>query len=254
MIIMMLMFTTKIATMITITIMVMLIRINMIEGNALPLLVWLSPSFPVGAFAYSHALEWAVESGDVSDLESCKAWIADLLEYGSGRTDSILLAHAWHAAVKKDGSAILELAELALALQPSAERHLETVTQGNAFLTASAAAWPSEKLYFLRQHVTGDVAYPIAVGVAASGFKIRLQNTLESFLLGFVANLVSSVIRLGPLGQTNGQKVIAHSLELVCRVAEEAAHSKLTDIGNSAFRSDIASLRHETQYTRLFRS
>ncbi len=240
--------------MVMVMVMVTLIRINMIEGNALPLLVWLSPSFPVGAFAYSHALEWAVESGDVSDLESCKAWIADLLEYGSGRTDSILLAHAWHAAIKQDGSALQELAELALALQPSSERHLETVTQGNAFLTASVAAWPSEKLDFLRRYVTGDIAYPIAVGVAASGFKIPLQNTLESFLLGFVTNLVSSVIRLGPLGQTNGQKVIANLLQLVCRVAEEAARSKLADIGNAAFRSDIASLRHETQYTRLFRS
>jgi urease accessory protein len=208
----------------------------------------------VGSFAYSHALEWAVESGDVSDLESCKAWIADLLEYGSGRTDSILLARAWHAAISEEGSALQALAEFALALQPSAERHLETITQGNAFLTASSAAWPSEKLAFLKQHVAGDIPYPIAVGVAAAGFRIPLQNTLESFLLGFVTNLVSSVIRLGPLGQTNGQKVIAHSLQLVCRVAQESVHSKLSDIGNSAFRSDIASLRHETQYTRLFRS
>jgi urease accessory protein len=208
----------------------------------------------VGAFAYSHALEWAVESGDVSDLESCKAWIADLLEYGSGRTDSILLAQAWQAAIKKDENALQELAELALALQPSAERYLETVTQGNAFLTASNASWTSESLAFLRQHVTGDIAYPIAVGVAAAGFKIPVETTLESFLLAFVTNLVSSVIRLGPLGQTNGQKVIAHSLPMVCRVAQETAHSNLCDIGNSAFRSDIASLRHETQYTRLFRS
>ena len=242
----------KIATMITP--MIMSIRKNMIEGSALPLLVWLSPSFPVGAFAYSHALEWAVESGDVSDFESCKAWIADLVEFGSGRTDSIVLSHAWHAATNNNESALQELAELALALQPSAERHLETVTQGNAFLTTSLAAWPSEKLNFLRQYVTGNIAYPIAIGVAASGFKIALQNTLEYFLLGFVTNLVSSVIRLGPLGQTNGQKVIAQSLPLVCRVAKEAAHSNLSDIGSSVFRSDTASLLHETQYSRLFRS
>jgi urease accessory protein len=226
----------------------------MIEGNALPLLVWLSPSFPVGAFAYSHALEWAVEAGDVSDLESCKTWIADLLEYGSGRTDSILLAQAWQAAIRKDESALQELAELTLALQPSAERYLETVTQGNAFITASNASWTSESLAFLRQYVKGDIAYPIAVGVAAAGFKIPVETTLESFLLAFVINLVSSVIRLGPLGQTNGQKVIAHSLQMVRRVAQEAAHANIGDIGNSAFRSDIASLRHETQYTRLFRS
>ena len=240
--------------MIMVTITDIRIRTSMIEGNALPLLVWLSPSFPVGAFAYSHALEWAVEAGDVSDLESCKAWVADLLEYGSGRTDSILLAQAWQAAIKKDENALQELAELALALQPSAERYLETVTQGNAFLTASNASWTSESLAFLRQHVTGDIAYPIAVGVAAAGFKIPVETTLESVLLAFVTNLVSSVIRLGPLGQTNGQKVIAHSLPMVCRVAQETAHSNLCDIGNSAFRSDIASLRHETQYTRLFRS
>lgn len=236
------------------TVMDIRIRISMIEGNALPLLVWLSPSFPVGAFAYSHALEWAVESGDVSDLESCKAWIADLLEYGSGRTDGVLLAHAWYASINNDKSALQELAELALALQPSAERHLETVTQGNAFIVASLSAWPSKKLDFLRQHVSGDIAYPIAVGVAAAGFNIPLQNTLESFLLGSVTNLVSSIIRLGPLGQSNGQKVIANLLQMVCSVAQEAAQSNLNDIGSSAFKSDIASLRHETQYTRLFRS
>ena len=236
------------------TVMDIRIRISMIEGNALPLLVWLSPSFPVGAFAYSHALEWAVESGDVSDLESCKAWIADLLEYGSGRTDGVLLAHAWYASINNDKSALQELAELALALQPSAERHLETVTQGNAFLVASISAWPSKKLDLLRQQVSGDIDYPIAVGVAAAGFNIPLQNTLESFLLGFVTNLVSSIIRLGPLGQTNGQKVISYLLQMVCSVAQEAAQSNLNDIGSSAFKSDIASLRHETQYTRLFRS
>jgi len=226
----------------------------MIDGSILPLLIWLSPSFPVGAFAYSHALEWVVESGDIYDLESCKMWLADLLEFGSGRTDAILLAHAWHSAIKKDKNAIKDLAELAIALQPSAERHLETVTQGNAFLTASLSAWPSDKIDFLRQSVKGDIPYPIAIGVAAAGFNLPLQHTLESFLLSFVNNLVSSIIRLGPLGQTNGQKVIAHSLPLLCRIAQEATCLNLSDIGNSVFRSDIASLRHETQYTRLFRS
>jgi urease accessory protein len=255
---------TRIATMITImatpmairttTPMGTAIRISMTEGTALPLLVWLSPSFPVGAFAYSHGLEWAVEAGDLSDAGSCQAWMADILEFGSGRTDAILLAHAWRAVMAGDRVSLGEVAELAIALQPSAERHLEASAQGNAFMTAARAAWPSEALEFLRHAHSGDVAYPIAVGVAAAGFAMPLHAVLEGFLLGFVTNLVSSAVRLGPIGQTDGQRIIAFLVDPVRRIALEAMAASLDDLGSSAFRSDLASLRHETQYTRLFRS
>ena len=226
------------------------IRTSMTEGTALPLLVWLSPSFPVGAFAYSHGLEWAVEAGDLYDAASCQAWMADILEYGSGRTDAILLAHAFRAVIELDDGKLGEVAELAIALQPSAERHLEASAQGNAFMTAARAA----SLEFLSSSYQGDVAYPIAVGVAAAGFAMPLHAVLDAFLLGFVANLVSSAVRLGPIGQTDGQRIIASLVPLVRRIATEAMTASLDDLGSSAFRSDLASLRHETQYTRLFRS
>ncbi len=229
-------------------------RISMTEGAALPLLVWLSPSFPVGAFAYSHGLEWAVEAGDVTDAKSCQAWIADLLGYGSGRTDSILLAEAWRAVMASDEGALRNIAELAVALQPSAERHLEATAQGNAFMTASRAAWPSEALSFLTRAYDGDVVYPVAVGVAGAGFSMPLAAVLDAFLLGFVTNLVSSAVRLGPIGQTDGQRTIASLLPLVRNVARETESASLDDLGSSVFRSDIATLCHETQYTRLFRS
>lgn len=229
-------------------------RTSMTDGAALPLLVWLSPSFPVGAFAYSHGLEWAVEAGDLSDAASCQAWMADILEYGSGRTDAILLAHAFRATIERDDGKLGEVAELAIALQPSAERHLEASAQGNAFMTAARAAWPSQSLEFLGHSYQGDVAYPVAVGVAAAGFAMPLHAVLDAFLLGFVANLVSSAVRLGPIGQTDGQRIIASLVPLVRRIATEAMTASLDDLGSSAFRSDLASLRHETQYTRLFRS
>ena len=256
------MFMMKIAitamTMITATRMVIrmdtVIRTSMTEGAGLPLLVWLSPSFPVGAFAYSHGLEWAVEAGDLSDAASCQAWMADILEFGSGRTDAILLAHAFRAVLELDDGKLGEVAELAIALQPSAERHLEASAQGNAFMTAARAAWPSPSLEFLSRAYHGDVAYPIAVGVAAAGFAMPLHAVLDAFLLGFVANLVSSAVRLGPIGQTDGQRIIASLVPLVRRIASEAMTASLDDLGSSAFRSDLASLRHETQYTRLFRS
>ena len=116
---------------------------SMAENGALPLFVWLSPAFPVGAFAYSHGLEWAVELGQVNDAAGAQAWIYDLLREGSGRNDAILLAAAHRAVMAGDEKALTEVAELAVALQPSRERHLESTSQGNAFITAARATWPS---------------------------------------------------------------------------------------------------------------
>ena len=227
---------------------------SMAENGALPLFVWLSPAFPVGAFAYSHGLEWAVESGQVNDAAGAQAWIYDLLREGSGRNDAILLAAAHRAVMAGDEKALTEVAELAVALQPSRERHLESTSQGNAFITAARATWPSPGLDALGQGWGDDVCYPVAVGVAAAGHCIALRETLEAFLLAFVANLVSAVVRLGPIGQTDGQRITAALLPAVREVAASTEHSTTEDLGGAAFRSDIASLRHETQYSRLFRS
>jgi urease accessory protein len=221
---------------------------------ALPLMVWFSPAFPVGAFAYSHGLEWAVETGAVSDAATARAWIADLLELGSGRNDAILLAAAHRAAAQGDGAALREVAELAIALQPTAERRLEATAQGNAFVIAARASWPCATLEALAAAWDGDVAYPVAVGVVAAGHGLALPVTLEAALLAFVANLVSAAVRLGAIGQTDGQRITAALLPGVRTAAAAAASASLDDLGGAAWRSDIASARHETQYTRLFRS
>ena len=217
-------------------------------------MVWLSPAFPVGAFAYSHGLEWAVETGDVRDAETCRSWIADLLAFGSGRNDAVLLAAAWRAAAAHDDAMLHAVAELAAALQPSSERRLETTAQGNAFVTAVRAAWPTATIEMLKGAWEGDVAYPVALGTAAAGHGIGLRPTLDAFLLGFVSNIVSAVVRLGPIGQTDGQRILAALLPAIAETAAFAEASTLDDLGSCAFRSDIASMRHETQYTRLFRS
>ncbi len=227
---------------------------SMADAGSLPLMVWLSPAFPVGAFAYSHGLEWAVEQGEVTDAETCRGWIADLLAFGSGRNDAVLLAAAWRAAAARDDAALHAAAELAAALQPSLERRLETTAQGNAFVTAVRAAWPTETVERLKGAWDGDVAYPVALGTAAAGHGIGLRATLDAFLLGFVSNIVSAVVRLGPIGQTDGQRILAALMPAIAETAAFAEASTLDDLGACAFRSDIASMRHETQYTRLFRS
>lgn len=217
-------------------------------ADLLTLTAWLSPAFPVGGFAFSHGLEWAVECGDATDESSVRQWIGDLLRLGSGRDDAILLASAYRAA-KADDDALRDIAELALAMQPSAERRLETGLLGNAFVKMVGAAWlpgfrpPGE-----------DVAYPVAVGVAAAMHGLPLEATVQAFLSAFVASLVSSAIRLGPIGQTDGQRILSALIPVVLEVATAADRLGPDDLGGCVFRSDIASMRHETQYTRLFRS
>ena len=255
---------TKIAAMITAMTTIMAIhmimrtamrtRTNMTETAGLPLLVWLSPSFPVGAFAYSHGLEWAVEAGDISNAATCEAWIFDLLVHGSGYNDAIIMAAAYRAVTIRDRAALGVVAELAVAMQPSSERHLEAIAQGNAFLTAARAAWEVPSLAFLKSAWDGDVAYPVAVGALSAGHDIPLSTTLDAFLLAFSATLVSAAVRLGPIGQTDAQRILAALMPTIRKTAILASTSTLDDLGSAAFRSDLASLRHETQYTRLFRS
>ena len=216
-------------------------------GSALPLFLWLSPAFPVGAYAYSHGLEWAAETGDVHDAASLAAWLDDLCDHGAPRLDVMLFAAAHRAAP----AGLAALNQLAVALAGSQERRLETCAQGTAFVAAARAAWPCEALEALR---ADPVAYPIAVGAVARGHGVVLEQAAPAFALALFANLVSAATRLSVVGQTQGQQILAR---LVPRLAAMAARALLEDVetmGACAFRSDIAAMKHETQYSRLFRS
>ena len=220
----------------------------------LPLAIWLSPAFPVGSFAYSGGLEWAHEVGDVRTADDLRDWLEALLRRGSVANDAILLAEAFRAATLKDCAALSEINELALALATSSERRLETASTGNAFLLAIETSWPCTTLPLLSRDTDPDVAYPVAVGLVAAGHNLALPVTLDMFCIGFVSNLVSAAIRLGAIGQTDGQRAIAALLPTIRDVARSAAAKTLEDLGTSVFRADLSSLRHETQYSRLFRS
>jgi urease accessory protein len=223
-------------------------------GSLLPLFIWLSPGFPVGAFAYSHGLEWAVEAGDIVDACSLRSWLVDLLELGAPRSDAVLFSIAFRSAAAADWPALLEANALSVALTASAERRLETTAQGTAFIAAARAAWDCEPLRRLDQRPDERVAYPTAVAAAASGHGLPLEASLEAFALAQGANLVSAAVRLGSIGQTDGQKILAALLPPIRALAREAVRANLADLGGAAFRSDIAAMRHESQYSRLFRS
>lgn len=218
------------------------------------LMAWLSPSYPVGAFSYSSGIEWAVEAGDIKDAASLRAWLGVVIGEGGVLCDAVFLAHAYRSLADPSNDALRAVAELAAAFAPSKERHLETTAQGAAFIAATRAAWPCEALDRLAAAWDGPVAYPVAVGVAAAGHGIALEPALHAYLHAVAANLISAGVRLIPLGQSDGQRLLAALEPVVVAAAQKALATPLDQVGGAAFRADLASVLHETQYTRLFRS
>ena len=216
------------------------------EPHLLALLTWLSPAFPTGAYAYSHGLEWAVDTRDVRDEATSTQWIGDVIAQGAGRADAILLRHAYRT---RDAQALLAIADLAAATQPAAERRAETLAQGTAFALA-AKVWGAPLLAAL----PGPVAYPVALGALAAAHGVPEDAAALGLLHGFAANLISAVVRLVPLGQTAGLRILAGLASVMTATARDTATASLDDLGGACFRSDIAAMRHETQYTRLFRT
>jgi urease accessory protein len=213
----------------------------------LRLLTWLSPAFPVGSFAYSGGLERAVHDQLVRDAGDVETWIATMLVSGTWWNDAVLLAEAWSA--RDDAARLASVADLAESLAGSAERHQETILQGRAFV-AAASAWPHPVLPLL-----GDrPAYAVAVGAVAGAHGITLHQTLTAFLHALAAQAISAAIRLGTLGQQQGLTVLAGLEATVLATADRATGSTLDDLGGATVMADIAAMRHETQYSRLFRS
>jgi urease accessory protein len=211
------------------------------DAALLRLLSFASPAFPTGGFAYSHGLEAAVEAGDVHDEPGLQAWLGDLLLHGSARADAILLRYAYRA--QGDEAALASVTELAAAACLGRERQAETLDQGAAF-AASARAWVEVEA----------ASYPVVFGVTAARTAIAEDAACLGYLLAWTTNLVSAAVRLGALGQAGGLRVLAALHPVMRAVADETRAAGLDEIGGACFLADVASMRHETQYARLFRS
>lgn len=215
------------------------IRIPMDNTRLLTLTQWLSPAYPVGAFAWSHGLERAVGRGDVANASDLAEWLSAVIANGAGRSDAILLCAA-HGA-----DDIIPIADLAAALAPSKERRMETMQQGAAFAATTRAVWDID---------VPDVAYPVAVGRAAGVLELPLLPVTHLWLQSFASNLVQAAQRLLPLGQTAGQRILADLTPLICDTAAAATQAGIDDIGSATFMVDTASMQHSAQYSRIFRS
>lgn len=226
----------------------------MTERSLLRLQAWLSPGFPVGAFAYSHGIETAVETNKIYDPDSLLFWIKSVLEFGTGRADAIIFCAAWRATNSQNMSALFDVAARAAALRSTAELGQESAAQGRAFSQTIAAAWPQDATAALLEDWDGPVAYPVAVAAASAGHGIGLNESLRAYLHAFAANLVSAGVRLIPLGQTDGQRTVAALEDPILALAAVAPDLSLLDAGSATWMVDWCSMQHETQRTRLFRS
>jgi len=254
------------------------------------LLAWLSPNFPIGAFSYSHGLEAAVAGGAVSDPASIQGWIAAIVGQGSGRMDADILRDAYRAAEDGQFAALDAANRRGLAFRATAELALEAAQQGEAFLATCRAAWPEAFLEAWasrlivphppisrgagegqsgavpdtlsriagegaeRSEAGEGVCHSAVFGTVAARAGIALSDTLVGYLEALAANLVSAGLRLGMIGQTDGQRILAALEPVVARTAEAALTRDATDFGAATVAADLASMAHESQHVRLFRS
>ncbi|NNE86769.1 MAG: urease accessory protein UreF [Silicimonas sp.] len=210
-----------------------------IDPKFLTLTQWLSPSFPIGAFAYSHGVEQAIYDGWIVGADDLQTWLASCLTQGSARSDAGFLRLAFAA---ENAS---EINATARAFAASHERVMEAEKQGAAFVRTVNAVWKFD---------LPDLLLPVAVGAAAARARLDPDAATSLYLQAFASNLVSASMRLMPLGQSDGQAVLAALQPLVSSVADDTRETTLETIFSNAFLSDIAAMRHETLQPRLFQS
>ena len=218
---------------------------------------WLSPAFPTGSYSYSHGLEWAVEAEHLQDRKSLVDWLEADLSYGSGRNEAIFFSETWRCAMDDDRAKLYEIAELSAAFRGSSEFVLESSQPGAACLATLRRVWPDRLLDWLSE-ILGEhdiqPTFSVVLGIRSARQGIPVSVALPAFLQSYIANLVTAGVRLIPLGQTDGQAALLELEETVLAASAQTKRETIDDLGSAAFIVDLASMAHETQYTRLFRS
>jgi urease accessory protein len=211
-----------------------------------------SPALPAGAYTYSQGLEWAVERGTVRDEASTLIWIGDMLEWNLGRYEAPLLLRMLAACRRGEGLAALN--EHFLASRETAELCAETVQMGYSMarLLGELGDLPAEALAALR--VLDEPCFPAAWATAAVAWKADDAAALTAYLWSWAENQTMAALKAVPLGQAAGQRVLLALGGRIPASVERALQLDAADFSNFAPGFAIACSRHETQYSRLFRS
>ena len=211
-----------------------------------------SPALPVGAYTYSQGLEWAVESGLVHDETTALAWIGGLLEAGLGRLEAPLLGCQQRAWMEENYGEVARLNELFLATRETSELRAETLQMGFSLRRLAADLPDSQRLAPLV--AIEEVAFPTVWAAMSAHWAIPVQSSMAAYIWNWCENQTMAAVKAVPLGQSSGQRILIHLGGLIPEVAAQALELQEQDWCNFAPGLAIASSRHETQYSRLFRS
>lgn len=209
-----------------------------------------SPALPVGAFGYSQGLEWAVEAGTCPDERSCESWIASLLQAAFACYELPMLLAMMEAWIRQDATHARALNAEYLAGRETLELRAETRQMGLALRAALSAGGDLD----CRELEEFEPAFPNAYAFAAARWGIEPREAAVAYAFAWVENQVTAAIKLVPLGQSAGQRMLVRLSPRVVEAVETAMRIKPEQTSNFAPLYAIASCRHETQYTRLFRS
>ena len=213
-----------------------------------------SPALPVGAYSYSQALEWAVETGTVRDASTAGDWIVDALAVSVVRCEAPVWLRLHAACAANDARAFGRWTEFFLATRESAELRAETLQMGRSLtaLLQRGGELPEASLALLAS--LEEPVFPAAFACAAAAWRIAPRAGLTAYLFSWAENQAIAAVKLVPLGQSAAQDILARVTAALPDALDQAFALEDDAIGSLAFGLAIASCRHETQYTRLFRS
>lgn len=230
-----------------------------VGGGLLPLVRLLqlaSPALPVGAYTYSQGLEWAVECGRVKTEADALRWIGDLLELGLARFEAPLVARLMDAWELGADAEVVRLNEDFIASRETSELRAETVQMGYSLvrLLVELEAWTGLPGWRERLLRINTPSFPAVWTAAAAAWKVAAQDALAAYLWAWLENQVMAAVKVVPLGQSAGQRLLATLGARIPDLVPLAAHLPEADWSNYTPGLALASSLHETQYSRLFRS
>jgi urease accessory protein len=211
-----------------------------------------SPTLPVGAYSYSQGLEWAAAQGTVHDEASARTWIEDLLRFSIASFELPCLMQMLEAARLDDALALRRLNSMFLASRESAELRAETVQMGRSLVRLFGELQQTHQVRSLLDGMP-EPAYPCAWACAAVAFELPQAQCRAAYTWAWIENQVLAAIKLVPLGQSAGQRMLLALTSLGAELCEEPL-AAIEDWTSFAPGFGLASIAHETQYTRLFRS
>ena len=217
-----------------------------------------SPALPVGAYSYSQGLEAAVTAGTVADAAGAERWIGDMLSFSMVRLEAPVWVHLEAAWRNADLAAVREWNEWFIATRETAELRAETLQMGYSLtrLLGDLTVEPEgfDTVVVQQLVALGEIAYPTAIACAVAQWKIPVREALTAYLWSWLENQVMAAVKVVPLGQTAGQRLLLRLGAKIMINIDETLSKDVDEMNNYCHGLAIASSRHEVQYSRLFRS